>query len=79
MPKGGSTDPRQKPCPGGTYGSIEGLGSSSCSGECLGGYYCPAASTKRNQNECGDAKFYCPPGSPAPIPVWTDHILKVET
>ena len=69
----GSISNTEKPCPAGTYGSKHGLGSSACSGECLEGYYCPVTSTKRNQNECGNPKFFCPAGSPAPIPVWKGY------
>lgn len=67
----------KQPCPGGTYGSIEGLGTSACSGVCPEGWYCPAGSTQPYQYSCisglGAAgertgTQYCPEGSTRPTP-----------
>lgn len=50
-------------CPGGTYGVRPGLESSTCSGKCSAGYFCPDGSTSPYQNHCGTSVFYCPQGS----------------
>lgn len=56
-------------CPAGRYGgNIQSI-NSSCSGICRGGYYCPAGSALSTQFQCDATDVYCPPGSPAPIPV----------
>ena len=41
-----------KKCPAGTYGDMEGLTNSSCSGLCDYGHYCLEGSTKPTQYEC---------------------------
>ena len=56
-------------CPAGTYGSIEGLTTSECSGLCEAGYYCLAGSTNATANDCGSVDKYCPEGSGSPIDV----------
>ncbi|CBK23508.2 uncharacterized protein [Blastocystis hominis] len=56
-------------CPAGTYGSIEGLTTSECSGLCEAGYYCPPGSTNATANDCGSVDKYCPEGSGSPIDV----------
>lgn len=56
-------------CPAGRYGgNIQSI-NSSCSGICRGGYYCPTGSSLSTQFQCDATDVYCPPGSPAPIPV----------
>jgi hypothetical protein len=42
-------------CPAGVYGSTGGLNSSSCSGGCQEGYYCPKGSWNATAVPCGDA------------------------
>jgi hypothetical protein len=49
-------------CPAGRYGSTTGLTSSSCSGQCQAGYYCPAGSSSATANSCTVGSF-CPSGS----------------
>jgi hypothetical protein len=39
-------------CPAGRYGNALGLSSSSCSGACRSGYYCPVGSVQSNQVPC---------------------------
>jgi hypothetical protein len=39
-------------CPGGRYGSVEGLLSADCSGECKEGFYCPEGSISSIQTLC---------------------------
>jgi hypothetical protein len=55
-------------CPAGRYGDHEGLTSSSCSGLCKAGYYCPLGSISSMQHDCGGSGFYCPEGSSLPFP-----------
>lgn len=56
------------PCPAGRYGSEEGLNSSTCSGRCRAGYFCPTGSTSPTQEPCGigdtPAEYYCEEGTP---------------
>ena len=56
-------------CPGGKFGSTTGLGTSTCSGECAAGYYCPSNSASPHEFECGSAAVHCPAGSAAPLVV----------
>jgi hypothetical protein len=56
-------------CPGGTYGATPRLTTSTCSGRCAGGYYCPPQSTDVQQAACGGPDVYCPEGSAAPVTV----------
>lgn len=56
-------------CPAGRYGLITGSFNASCTGPCQVGFYCPAGSALPTQHACGSPAFYCPPMSPAPIPV----------
>ena len=56
-------------CPPGVYGLVEGLSSSSCSGVCPPGFYCPEGSTDYSNHPCGSVDVYCPEGSDSPIPV----------
>ncbi len=58
------------PCPAGKYGNITGLSSAACSGDCDGGYYCPAGSSSATQEECGDESLFCPQVSPHTGCVW---------
>ena len=48
----------RSPCPGGTFGNSTGLASSSCSGFCPSGSYCPPASAAPIL--CPDSNTYCP-------------------
>ena len=50
-------------CPGGRYGSVTELSSSTCSGPCTRGYRCPDGSTSPDALPCGSATTYCPEGS----------------
>ena len=53
-------------CPGGTYGSVEGLTSHDCSGICPGGFYCPAGSI--TMKSCSKQPLeYCPELSSRPL------------
>ncbi len=57
----------KKACPGGSYGSTEGLYSESCSGTCPEGFYCPAGSVEPFAHSCGRLpKQHCPAGSERP-------------
>ncbi len=56
-------------CPGGTYGNASRLPSSACSGQCFGGYYCPAGSTSPDMNACGGNEWYCPAGAATRTPL----------
>ena len=40
------------PCPGGTFGNVEGMMKPECSGSCTQGYFCPAGSTTPTANDC---------------------------
>ncbi|EEY68393.1 uncharacterized protein PITG_04849 [Phytophthora infestans T30-4] len=57
------------PCPGGTFGAVPGLASSSCSGLCTAGFFCPKGSTSSREKLCGASTFYCPSGSAERHPV----------
>ena len=63
-------------CPAGKYGSAVGLLSSGCSGNCTAGYFCPAGSTGKKQENCGigaqPATLYCPEGTTARLDVPAD-------
>ena len=56
----------KRPCPAGSYGTSEGLSSSTCTASCEAGYYCPGGDEKL---ECGSVEKYCPAGSSAPSDV----------
>lgn len=56
-------------CPAGTFGSTMGLTTSSCSGNCARGFFCPQGSTIPTQMQCGSVDVYCPIGSDVPIAV----------
>ena len=60
----------KKACPPGVYGDKEGLTTSSCSGHCPPGYFCPAGTEFPTAHKCGNASSYCPAESarPATIP-----------
>jgi hypothetical protein len=45
----GASDPL--PCPGGRFGAEEGLYTSSCSGPCTAGFFCPPGSTNATVTE----------------------------
>lgn len=54
-------------CPAGRYGSSDGETSSSCSGQCTGGFFCAAGSISPTAELCGTGSqpqtMYCPPGT----------------
>ena len=56
----------KRACPAGSYGTSEGLSSSTCTASCEAGYYCPGGDEKL---ECGSVEKYCPAGSSAPSDV----------
>ena len=56
-------------CPPGRFGATYGLSDIECSGSCKEGFYCPAASTSREENDCGGPHVYCPQEVGSPIPV----------
>lgn len=56
-------------CPAGFYGASEGLTTSSCSGPCVAGFFCPPGSTSPIMNACGSDDLFCPPKSALPIRV----------
>lgn len=56
-------------CPPGRYGNQQGLVSSSCSGSCASGYYCPPGSSSPQEKICENATVYCPEGVGFPVPV----------
>ena len=45
-------------CPGGSYGNSSGLTSSSCSGQCRAGFYCPPGSVNASAVPCGGTNVY---------------------
>lgn len=65
-------------CHPGRYGSAAGLSDPLCTGECRPGYFCPWASTKADQEECGDPSRYCPARSGAPTPVDIGYYTPTE-
>lgn len=56
-------------CPAGRYGLHLRSFNASCTGVCTAGYYCPEGSITDKQVRCPDAASFCPPASPAPVPV----------
>jgi len=44
-------------CPAGRYGGGDRLTTPDCTGPCAKGYYCPAASTTKNQNPCPVGRY----------------------
>ena len=74
----GSTGPTQKPCPGGTYGSTEVWDLRRAAGSAWVGIIAQPHRQSAIRTNVVMLSF-CPPGSPAPIPVWWGTILKVET
>ena len=61
------------PCEAGSFGETLGLSHKACSGSCLGGYFCLAASPSRHQHPCGNVTVYCPEGSKIPQLVGAGH------
>lgn len=61
------------PCEPGRYGSIGGLISDVCMGQCAPGYWCMEASTSATQFRCGGWQLYCPAGSTSPLDVPVGH------
>ena len=61
------------PCEAGSFGETLGLSHKACSGSCLGGYFCLAASPSRHQHPCGNVTVYCPEGSKFPQLVGAGH------
>jgi hypothetical protein len=60
-------------CGAGQFGSAQNLTTSTCSGQCSAGYYCPANSTSSTAAQCGSAAVYCPVGSGSPTSVSTGY------
>ena len=60
------SDGESRLCDGGHFGNSTGLSSSSCTGSCRSGYFCPPGSVSDTENECGGVDRYCPPGSDSP-------------
>ena len=60
------SDGESRLCDGGHFGNSTGLSSSSCSGLCRSGYFCPPGSVSDTEHECGGVDRYCPPGSDSP-------------
>ena len=56
-----------QPCAAGFYGSSTGLSTSTCSGPCPPGYFCPNGTAVPTANPCGSAAYYCPQGSSVPV------------
>lgn len=56
-------------CPAGRFGNERMLSDDLCSGNCTAGYYCPPASTRTDQVQCGSNSVYCPEASVEPTPV----------
>ena len=56
-----------KMCAEGYYGNSSDLKTSSCSGKCAAGCYCPEGSTSYCQVPCLRADSFCPEGSAFPI------------
>jgi hypothetical protein len=56
-------------CSAGRFGSSPGMATSSCSGTCDPGFFCPSGSTSPRQQPCGGVGVFCPPASGAPVPV----------
>lgn len=56
-------------CPAGRFGATSALNSSSCSGECPAGYYCPSGTIDQFSFVCGSSNVYCPAKSPTPTTV----------
>lgn len=59
-------------CPAGRFGDATGLQDSTCSGECIAGYYCTTGSTTATATMCGlhhevPASVWCDEGSVEPI------------
>ena len=59
-------DGESRLCDGGHFGNSTGLSSSSCSGLCRSGYFCPPGSVSDTEHACGGVDRYCPPGSDSP-------------
>ena len=59
-------DGESRLCYGGHFGNSTGLSSSSCTGSCRSGYFCPPGSVSDTEHECGGVDRYCPPGSDSP-------------
>jgi hypothetical protein len=68
----------KRKCPAGRYGGEVGLSSSSCSGECMQGYYCEPGSTHRSQKFCGNPGVFCPTSSIGPTRVWDGYYTTTE-
>jgi hypothetical protein len=56
-------------CAAGLYGDKDALTTSSCSGSCSAGFYCPIGSTQAMQVSCGSVDLVCPTGSGSPTTV----------
>lgn len=67
-----------QPCPAGHFGSMMGLNSDKCSGECDPGWYCPESSTSARQVACGSEDQFCPSGSASPKKVQLGYYTSKE-
>jgi hypothetical protein len=67
-----------KACPGGHFGSSEGLSQDDCSGTCLEGWFCPSSSVSARQIACGAENRFCPPGSEKPKQVRLGYYTSTE-
>jgi len=65
-------------CPAGRFGA-GGASSSSCSGPCQAGYYCPIGSGSASQTQCGGPDKYCPAGRGSPISVSSGYYSTPES
>lgn len=59
---------KRRACTAGYFGNTSSLNSSSCSGLCPAGYFCPEGTVSFLSNPCGAPSQYCPPGSAEPQP-----------
>ncbi|KAJ1395929.1 hypothetical protein B484DRAFT_340119, partial [Ochromonadaceae sp. CCMP2298] len=57
----------RRQCPRGTFGSSRGLSSSSCSGLCAVGHYCPEGTSNATSHRCPAGSVFCPNGTASPL------------
>ena len=60
-------------CPAGYYGDKNGETNAKCTNVSQAGYFAPPGSTTTQPYVCGAPNYYCPTGSPTPIPVSDGH------
>ncbi|RYG51836.1 hypothetical protein EON66_10330 [archaeon] len=66
-------------CPARYYGATYGLTTSTCSGKCMAGYYCPIGSTSNRQVPCGAVNRYCQAGVATYVTVSTSYYTTPTT